>query len=108
MSATVTPSTWIASWAVATGTASFPVASVPMLTSAEADGTTGDIRKIWLALCDHMQNSQDALAVTSRPTKMALTKTQTVDAAAGTITTVYTSTFVTKVAADGTFDVAAE
>jgi hypothetical protein len=45
-----TPSNLIAGWAVTDGVVSFPLASLPRLDAAKADGLTGDARQVIASL----------------------------------------------------------
>lgn len=105
MAATVTPSTWIASWSEDATTISVPIASFPALTAAEADGTTGDIRKIALAIVDRLWRAQEALAIDNRPTRMTIAKAEVADATNNAITATYTFTFSNAVSNAGLYDV---
>lgn len=64
------PSTWIASWSENGTNVTFPIASVPELTAAEADADTGNISKVLFAICEKIYAEFNALAVADRPTKM--------------------------------------
>jgi len=50
------PSTWIPSWSEDGTDVTFPIASIPELTAAEADGATGDMRK-----CIYSNDEWDAI-----------------------------------------------
>lgn len=99
------PSSWIASWAEDATNITVPIASFPQLTAAEADGTTGDIRKIMYALSEKMYAAYIALAVADRPAQMTITRSSSVNATTGVITHNYTFKFNNTIA---TQDVAAE
>ena len=66
------PSTWIASWSENGTNVTFPIASVPELTAAEADADTGNINKVVFALCEKLYANFNALPLADRPTKMTV------------------------------------
>ena len=80
----------------------FPIASVPQLTAAEADATTGDIRKVIFAMVDKFWDIYNSAA--NKPVKMAAYKSTSVNDTAGTITRQYTFTFNV----DGSYEVSDE
>jgi hypothetical protein len=100
-----TPTTWIANWSEDGTNLSVPIASFPELTAAEADGATGDIRKILFALLEKMWAAWNAKAAGDRPGRMVLSKSSNVNAATGQLTTVYQVSFTVDVTAQ---EVAAE
>lgn len=57
-----TPDAWIASFAEATGTISFPLASISGLTSGDCNTSTGDIRRVTMLLLDTLKAHQDSLS----------------------------------------------
>lgn len=97
MAFSAVPSTHIASWSEDGTTISVPIASFPELTAAEADGTTGDIRKIMYAFCHKFNALYEAMAVADRPVKMTTFRSSSI--AGDVITRSYTITF--KLAASG-------
>lgn len=96
------PSTWIPSWSEDGTDVTFPLASLPELTAAEADATTGDIRKVYYALLAKMQAVWDALATADRPAKMTLYHTSSVSG--DVITHTYTATFRNSITAQDVAD----
>jgi hypothetical protein len=89
------PTAWLANYS-SNGTAiSLPIATFPALTSAEANTTTGDIRKILYAFCDKLTAAWNASSTADRPSKWTLTSTAVIDAATGQITRTYTFRFLT-------------
>lgn len=99
------PTNWFSGWSEDATNITVPIATFPELTAAEADGATGDIRKILYALCAKCWSIWNALATADRPTKMTLTTSSSVDATTGIITNVYTFTFKNSITAQ---DVASE
>jgi hypothetical protein len=71
------PSTWIASWSEDGTDVTFPLASVPEMTAAEADATTGDFRKCMFALVEKWYSHYNSLATADKPTRFTLTKSTT-------------------------------
>lgn len=68
------PNAWIASWSEDGTTVSFPIASLPQLTAAEADGATGDLRDCLMRLIDHTYDYVDGLAAADKPTKLSISR----------------------------------
>jgi hypothetical protein len=87
------PTTLFAGWTQDGTNITLPIANVPELTSAEANATTGDTRKILFALCEKIANWWYALATADRPTKMTVTRSISVDSVTGIATKSYTLTF---------------
>jgi hypothetical protein len=69
-------------------------ATLPEITTAEANATTGDIRKIYYGIVEQLYQSYLAKATADRPNRMAITRSSSVDATTGLITTTYTTSFV--------------
>lgn len=55
-------------------TLSIPIASIPQLTAAEADATTGDARKIVYAILRQVFDYYDGLATADKPARMTVTR----------------------------------
>ena len=89
------PSTWINSWSEDGTTISVPIASFAEMTAGEADATTGDIRKVLFAICEHLYQEWNTTLTGDRPTKMTIGRTSTVNEANDEITKRYTLTFIT-------------
>lgn len=87
------PSTWLASWSEDATNITLPIASLAELTAAEADGTTGDIRKVAFAILEALHAKWASLDAADRPTKMTITKTASVNVTTGLVTNTYTVRF---------------
>jgi len=92
------PSTWLPSWSEDATNISLPIASLPELTAAEADGTTGDIRKVAFALTKKLADVFEAAAVADRPTQMTIGRYASSNQAGTEVTHVVQFTFVNTVA----------
>lgn len=100
MAYTSNPSTWIAGWTTA-GTVttantavSFPLSSVPEMSSGEAAAlSSGDIRRCWFALCEKMFKEYTLKSPADIPSRMSLFKYVSVNTATGISAVTYTSTF---------------
>lgn len=90
-----TPADWIASWSEDGTNVTFPIASVPEMTAAEADATTGDARKVIYALAKKFYDKYAALAAADRPAQMTITKSEQANTSAATMTVSYVFQFVT-------------
>jgi hypothetical protein len=93
------PPTWIPGWSengtditIAALTTAFPE-----MTAAEADATTGDIRKVLFAICHALHAKWVATATADRPTKMGISSSSSVNENTGEITRRYTFSFTTGV-----------
>jgi len=84
-----TPTTWIGSWSEDGTNITVPIASFPELTAAEADGSTGDIRKIAFAMFEKLFQTYNALETADRPTKWTITKTSSTNTTTGVVTNTY-------------------
>jgi hypothetical protein len=93
------PTNFFASWSENGTTISVPIASFPEMTAAEADGATGDIRKILYAICERCWSVWNALATADKPTKMTIGKSSNTNVLTGKITHQYTFTFINSVSA---------
>lgn len=82
------PSTWLESWSEDGTNITVPIATFPELTAAEADATTGDIRKVLFALCAKLHAQWLATATADRPVRMTISKRVSVNTTTG-ITTQY-------------------
>lgn len=91
------PNTWIASWSEDATNISVPIASFPELTAAEADGATGDIRKIVWAITEKLYQEFNSRAVADRPTKMNITKSSSINTTTNVVTNTFVFTFQTAV-----------
>lgn len=100
------PSTWISSW-VLTDTdtkVSFPIASIPYMTAAEADADTGDMRKVTFALVEELYQHFIGLASADRPTKMTIAKTSSTNTETGVVTNNFTFRFYTEITGEEVVD----
>lgn len=93
------PTACFPAWSEDATNITVPIASFPELTAAEADGATGDIRKILYAIIEKTWGWWNALLIADRPSKMTLTKNVSVDASTGIVTNVYTFTFKNSITA---------
>ena len=87
------PNAWIPDWSEDGTDISVPIASFPQLTADEANGDTGDIRKLIFALVDKLFAKWAALAAADRPAKMTISRGTSVDDSTGAIRRSYTFTF---------------
>ena len=94
------PSTWLgAGYSLAanaitmnTATAGSDV-TLPELTDAEANATTGDVRDVFFALAEAMYQAYNDTASADRPTKMRLYRSNTTNETTGIVTRSYTLQF---------------
>lgn len=76
------PTQVVASWSEDGTNVTFPIASVPELSAAEADASTGDLRKVWFALLSKLYAWWVSITAADRPAKMTVSKSVAADAAA--------------------------
>jgi len=95
------PAAWLASWSEDGTNITLPIASLPETNATEADGTTGDIRKVMLAVLEELYQHQLSLAAADRPVNMVITRSTSVNDTTGEITRNYVFTFKTESAVGG-------
>ena len=93
------PDTWIANWSEDGVDISVPLATFTELTAAEADGTTGDIRKLLFAICYELFESWNGKATADRPSNMTISKSTLVDNPNATLTHTFSFKFVCEIGA---------
>jgi len=99
------PNTWLTSWSENGSSINVPIATFPELTAAEADGTTGDIRKIvWAIMQKLWAEWNDDREAVDRPTQWTCKKSVTVNANTGVVTTTFTHKFYTAVSTQEVVD----
>ena len=84
-----TPSTVIANWSEDATNITVPLASFPELTAAEADASTGDIRKIVYAIMEKLFSWYNALATADRPSRLTIYRSSSMNESTGELTRVY-------------------
>ena len=97
MAFTKAPNTWFANWAVDGTDIKVPIASFPQLTDVEANGATGDIRKIMYAVLHKLAAAWTAAGTGGRPAKMLFTESAALSADGTQITQTYTIRFTNAV-----------
>lgn len=104
------PSTWLgAGYSLGTNQAKFTTAdggtpAATELTDAEAHATTGDVRKVFYALCAMMYSAWLAITSANRPTQMTLQRQTVTNDTTGETTVVFSFSFVTEVSAQEVAD----
>ena len=86
------PTDVIASWSEDGTDVTFPIASVTQLDVDEADGVTGDSRRILFALIEQWYQWYVALPVADRPSQMTISKSSSLQSD-GTFKNTYTTVF---------------
>ena len=87
------PTNWIAGWTEDGTDVTFPIASIPELTAAEADAVTGDIRNILFAMLEQMYQVWAALDSADRPANMTISKSSSLNATTGVVVNSYSVRF---------------
>lgn len=93
MSFSAVPTDHIAGYSSDGTNITIPIASLPELTAAEANASTGDIRKILYALACKAYDIYNTLAVANRPAEMVVAKNTQVTDADGSATVSVTQRF---------------
>ena len=92
MALTIAPEDWVADWAEADGDITIPLASLPELSEAEADGESGDIRSVVHAFNEALYTEMNSLPTGDRPTRWLLTKSASTNTVTGITTVQYVHT----------------
>ena len=90
-----TPSVWILGWSEDGTNITVPIASFPELTAVEADGTSGDIRKILFALMEKLISAWNSTPIADRPAKMNIFRSTNVNDQTGVVTKQFSLIFNT-------------
>jgi hypothetical protein len=90
---------WLANWSEDATNITLPLASLPGLSAAEADGTTGDIRKVLFHILETIKGVWNNEAVADLPAKMTFTSGSSINDITGEITRSYTVSVITAAAA---------
>jgi hypothetical protein len=98
------PSNWIPGYTVSSGNIVIPIASLPALTTAKANATTGDIRDVVYAMNDQIFLKFRDTVVADRPTKMLIRQSSFASSEADQVTRTYSSEFILQ----GEFTIAPE
>ena len=80
------PAQWVADWSEDATNITIPIASIPEITAAEADGTTGDMRKCIYALLAKFYAFWLTIAVADRPVNMTIYRSTSTNDVTGEIT----------------------
>ena len=80
------PAQWVANWSEDGTDVAFPIASIPELTAAEADGATGDMRKCIYALLAKFYAFWLTIPVADRPAMMTIYRSTSTNDVTGEIT----------------------
>jgi len=95
------PPSWMANWSEDATNITVPLATFTKLTAAEADASSGDIRKVLYAMCDHLWGIWNATAVADRPANMTITRgSQIDDTSPDDATRTFVFSFNTTISAD--------
>ena len=80
------PAQWVANWSEDATNLTIPIASIPEMTAAEADGTTGDMRKCIYALLAKFYAFWLTIPVADRPANMKIYRSTSTNDVTGEIT----------------------
>lgn len=80
------PGEWVANWSENGTDITIPIASIPEITAAEADGTTGDMRKCIYALLAKFYAFWLTIPTADRPAMMTIYRSTSTNDVTGEIT----------------------
>jgi hypothetical protein len=99
-----TPGEWFgAGYVLASSAISFNTATavtdvtLPELTDAEANASTGDVRKVIFAIMEQLYTKYNSLATADKPTKMTISKSSSINTSTGIVTNTYTIRLLTSI-----------
>jgi hypothetical protein len=93
MAMNLAPSHWLAGYTADSSGITIPLTALPGLSAAEADETTGDIRKVARALFAALHAAYIGEAAEDRPARMRIERYTSVDDSSDTTTRNYQATF---------------
>ena len=79
------PAQWVANWSEDATNITIPIASIPEITAAEADGTTGDMRKCIYALLAKFYAFWLTIPTVDRPAMMTIYRSTSTNDVTGEI-----------------------
>ena len=88
------PTNLIAGWSEDGTNVTFPLASVPELTAAEADAATGDSRKIVYALLERFAAWYSALPTADKPGRLVINRGNAFESSPGLFTRTFSFQFI--------------
>jgi len=91
------PPSWIASWSEDGTDVTFPIASIPELTAAEADAAAGDIRNVLFAMLTELYSVWAAQDSADQPDNMTMTKSVSTNTTTNVSIQTFTVRFNTEV-----------
>lgn len=104
MAMNLAPSHWLDGYTADSSGITIPLTALPGLSAAEADETTGDIRKVARAIFAALHAAFLAEAEADRPEQMQLSRYTNVDESSNTTTRTYQARFNVEVADEDVAD----
>ena len=104
MARNLAPSHWLTGYSADSDGITIPLSALPGLSAAEADETTGDIRKVARAICAALHAAYLGEAEADRPEQMQLSRYTNVDESTNTTTRTYQARFNVAVAEEEVVD----
>lgn len=104
MAMNLAPSHWLDGYTADSSGITIPLTALPGLSAAEADETTGDIRKVARALLAALHAAYLGEAEADRPQQMELSRYTNIDESTDTTTRSYQARFVVKVGEEEVVD----
>ena len=98
----IRPTALFSGYLADSSTVTIPLSSLPVLTAAEADETTGDGREVIRAIIDAATVALEAMPAASRPTFFSITRGSIAGVTPTSIRRTYTISFEENVSATGT------
>lgn len=88
-----TPTEWLTGWSEDGTDITVPIGTFPELDADEADGTTGDIRRILFALIEKFYQEYNSRDAEDRPTQMRIYKSSSLNPSTGEVANSYSFLF---------------
>ena len=100
MAQNLAPSHWIDGYTANTTSITIPIASLDGLDAAEADASTGDIRKVLRALLTTVNAAWQGEDPADRPAKWTQSRSSSIDGTTSIVTRTFTHVFRTAAAGE--------
>ena len=104
MAMNLAPSHWLTGYSADSDGITIPLSALPGLSAAEANASTGDIRKVARAICAALHAAYLGEAEADRPQQMEISRYTNIDESTDTTTRTYNARFVVAVGEEEVVD----
>ena len=104
MAMNLAPSHWLTGYSADSDGITIPLSALPGPSAAEANASTGDIRKVARALCAALHKAYIEEAAADRPARMEISRNTSVDESTDSTTRIYQARFQVAVAEEEVVD----